>query len=52
LDISETNKEDEVTKKKQPSHLVGEEIASDKEIKSREKENIVRALNQCGGKIY
>ena len=52
LDIPEGNKEDGGSKKKQSSQLVGEEVIPEKEMKRREKENIVRALNQCEGKIY
>jgi transcriptional regulator with GAF, ATPase, and Fis domain len=52
LDIPEANKEDGFANKKQSSEFVGEEVIPEKEMKRREKVNIVRALNQCGGKIY
>ena len=29
-----------------------EQVIPEKEMRRREKENILRALNQCGGKIY
>jgi transcriptional regulator with GAF, ATPase, and Fis domain len=52
LDIPEEDKEDGGSMKKQSLQLITEEVVSEKEMKRREKKNIVRALNQCEGKIY
>ncbi len=52
LDIAEVSEEAGPGKKKTESKPVADEVVPEKEMKRREKENIVRALNKCGGKIY
>lgn len=52
LELPETIIEDDFEKEDFTSSNASDEVITEKEMKRREKENVIRALNQCTGKIY
>ncbi len=52
IEFPEADKANPVAKEKPPSNSFDNEVITEKEMKRREKENILRALDQSDGKIY
>lgn len=52
IEIPKPHDEDASARVGPAAGIPGDEVIPEEEMKRREKENMLRALNQCGGKIY